>query len=55
MDWLKECAEITGWISLGALVISGLVFWLYIIYAAFFAGGDYRSGDLAPTRPKEVA
>ena len=54
MDWLKECAEITGWITLGALVISGLVFLLCIIYAALFAGAGSRSGDHAPERPKEA-
>lgn len=54
MDWLKECAETTGWITLGALVISGLVFWGCIIYAAFFAGAGSGSGDPAPTRPKEA-
>ena len=54
MDWLKECAEITGWITLGALVISGLVFWLCIIYAALIAGAGSRSGDHAPERPKEA-
>ncbi len=54
MDWLKECAEITGWITLGALVISGLVFWLCIIYAVFFAGAGSRSDDSAPERPKEA-
>ena len=54
MDWLKECAEITGWITLGALVISGLVFWFCIIYAVLFAGAGSRSGDHAPTRPKEA-
>lgn len=54
MDWLKECAEITGWITLGALVISGLVFWLCIIYAVFSDGAGSRSGDHAPERHKEV-
>ena len=54
MDWLKECAEITGWITLGALVISGLVFCLCIIYAALFAGAGSRLGDSAPKRPKEA-
>ena len=54
MDWLKKCAEITGWITLGALVISGLVFLLCIIYAVFFAGAGSRSGDFAPERHKET-
>ena len=48
MDWLKECAEVVGWICLGGLLLSGLFFWLCVIFSIFISGD--RICDAAPRR-----